>query len=85
MSVGNGQIKDLMDVEVDVHTSVNVDVGSRVVLVKDVMRSRHKKGPENVYVVVSVDLDDVVDVDIHASVNVDVGARVVSVADVMCR
>ena len=49
------------------------------------MRSGHRRGPENVYVVVSVDLDDVVDVDIHASVNVDVGARVVSVADVMCR
>ena len=49
------------------------------------MRSRHRKGPENVDVVVAVDLDDVVDVDILASVNVDVGARVVSVADVMCR
>ena len=73
-----------MDVEVEVHdTSVNVC--AKVVLVEDVMRSRHRKGPENVYVVVSVDLDDVADVDIHASVNVDVGARVVSVADVMCR
>ena len=74
-----------MDVEVDVHTSVNVDVGARVVLIKDVMRSRHKKGPENVDAVVAVDLDDVVDVDINASVTVGVGARVVSVADVMCR
>ena len=70
-----------MDVEVEVHTSVNVDVGARVVLVKDVMRSRHREGPENVDVVVAVD----VDIDIHASVSVDVGARVVSVADVMCR
>ena len=79
------QIKDFMDVEVDLHTSINVDVGARVVLVKDAMRSRHRKGPENVDVVVAVDLDDVVDVDIHVSVSVDVGARVVSVADVMCR
>ena len=74
-----------MDVEVDLHTSVNVDIVTWVVLVKDVMRSRHREGPENVDVVVAVDLYDVVDVDILASVNVDVGARVVSVADVMCR
>ena len=62
-----------------------VNVCAKVVLVDDVMRSRQRKGPENVDVVVAVDLYDVVDVDILASVNVDVGARVVSVADVMCR
>ena len=73
------QIKDLMDVEVDLHTSVNVC--AKVVLVEHIMRSRQRKGPENVDVVVAVD----VDIDIHASVSVDVGARVVSVADVMCR